>query len=282
MKLVRKGLVLFPVFYPVYDDSEGSEGDAGKAAAEGGAGSGTPTPEKKFSQSDVDRIIKERFKNERTKNEQLVAQLRTVQEQGLTPDARATLEEQIKALEESMMTKEQLAAKGLAETENKYKKTLAEKESEAAAWRSRYERSTIERSLADAGAANGALSAEQLVMMFGNSTRLVQQAGSDGKLTDSFLPVMKFTGVDAEKKPTTMELPVAEAIAHMRENGLHSNLFRHEASPGTGKAGSGGSEGDKAHREPQPEDYKTTAEYGAAYQKWRNNHDVDGRPLTKK
>lgn len=281
MKLVRKGLVLFPVFYPVYDDPDGGgEGDKG---AEGGAGgTGTPTPEKKFSQSDVDRIIKERFKNERTKNEQLVAQLRTVQEQGLTPDARATLEEQIKALEESMMTKEQLAAKSLNETESKYKKTLSEKEAEAIAWRNRYERSTIERSLMDAGSSNGALSADQLVMMFGNNTRLVQQAGSDGKLTDTFIPMMKFTGVDADKKPVSMDLPVAEAIAHMRENNLHSNLFRHDASPGTGKTGTGSSDGDKAHREPMPEDFKNPGDYGPAYQKWRDTHDIDGRPLTKK
>lgn len=281
MLLIRKAK-WFPVFRPFYEGDEGGDGGAGGNAGAAGSSGDANKGEKKFSQADVDRIINERFKAERTKSEKTLAQLRDLQEKGLTPEARESLESQIKNLEESLMTKEQLAAKGLKDTEAKYQKQIGTLEQDVGTWKGRYERSTIERAIMDASSAEGAMEPSQFVMMFGPSARLVQQVGSDGKPTDEFLPMMKFTGVDPEtKKPVQMDLPVAEAIAHMRENKLHSNLFKHNATPGTGKAGAGVGDPDASDREPQPEDFKTPAQYQTAYNKWRDTHDIDGKRLKK-
>lgn len=254
-------------------------GDDKGGTGEGGTG-GTP-PEKKFSQEDVDRIINKRFAKEKADKEQLLAKLTTLQDTAkLTEEERSTLETQIQSLTDSLTTKEQQAALQAKKLEEKYTKERDAVVVERDLWKNRYVDSTIKRSLTDAAIASQAQEPAQLVMMFGHATSLEEQLDSAGKPTGEFVPMMKFQGIDPEtKKPAQMKLPVSEAVQHMRENGLHKNLFKHSGTPGTGEGSGGAGKGKDSGKMPNPSDYATPDLFQDAYQKWRDGHSVDGSPV---
>lgn len=265
------------------NDPAGGNGEGGEGGANGGAGGagGSGGAEKKFTQDDVDRILNKRFAKEKSEKEQLLKQLTTLQDTAkLTEEERTTLESQIQSLTDSLQTKEQQQALAAKKLEEKYTKERDAVASERDLWKNRYVDSTIKRSLTDAAVASNAQEPAQIVMMFGHATSLEEQLDSAGKPTGEFVPVMKFQGIDPEtKKPAQMKLPVSEAIAHMRENGLHKNLFKHTGTPGTGEGGTGTGKGKDNGKMPTPSDYASPELFQDAYQKWRDGHKVDGSTI---
>lgn len=259
-------------------------GAGGTGAGAGGAGAGgAGGDEKKFSQKDMDAAIKNRFKKEREEKEKLVADLQKLQETAtLTEQQKEDLSQKIEALQSSMKTTEQLAAEKAKKLEDKYSVELKKANEDRDLWKGRFTSETIRRAITDAGIGAGALEPTQLVMMFGSATRLVDELDKDGKPTGNFVPMLKFQGLDPEtKKPALLDLPVADAIAHMRDNKLHTNLFGHGATPGTGSSGGGGTGKSGAKGMPEREHYASDSEYSVAYQAWREDHDFDGTPIRK-
>lgn len=289
----RFGVSKVPTAYGPEGDASGGEGqggDSGAGAGSGGnqggnaggaSGNAGAGANKSFTQADVDRILNQRFKKEREEREQMLARFKEIETNGLTPDAREAFETQIQTLQESLQTKEQVSQNRLTEVENKYKKQITGVTTERDTWKTRFERSTIERAIMDAASVNQAEDPSQLIMMFGGSTVLEEQLDEKGVPTGNFAAMLKFRGVDAEsKKPVDLKLPVSEAVAHMREYGLHKNLFKHGSNQGTGKSGTGAG-GGTGSAEPKPEDFSSPAAYSAAYQSWRDTHDANGNPLKK-
>lgn len=286
MKISRMFVNGFSRFIPYYDDTEETpeEKAAREKAEKEEADKNKGGEEKKFSQKDLDKAINQRFKKEREANEKMLKQLEAIQKDGLTPEAKEQLEKQIEALGESLQTKEQTAAQKMSELSKKHEAALKTATETADTWKNRYHKSSIERAILDAANGSEAETPEQLVLMFGPAARLEEEVDAQGKGTGNFVPKMKFKGIDAEtKKPADLDLPVGEAIAHMRENGLHSNLFKHQATPGTGKGGSGTGGGNKGgHEMPIREKFGTDTEFQNAYNGWRDTHNVDGSVIPTK
>jgi hypothetical protein len=279
-------------WYPHYE----GEGDAGAAGAGTGTGTGAGAAsasastssdggndtDKKFTQKDLDALINKRFKAERSQNEKLLQQLQAIQQNGLTPEAREELEGQITRLQESMQTKEQTLQQKMAESEKKYTKLVETTNVEKELWKSRFHKTLVERSILDAAIASDAEEAAQLVLMFGPNTRLEEQVDGAGKGTGEFVAKLKFQGIDTEtKKPVVLDLPPGEAFNHMREHGLHKNLFKHNATGGTGKPASGTSSGNNASKMPERANFATEEDYAVAYQTWRDAYNADGSPTKK-
>lgn len=273
---------------------EGEGEGTGDGGAEGGDKGGDkggakppakpdPKTEKKFSQTDLDRVIDQRFKKEREEKEGLVKQLQQLQDNSnLTAAEKEALASQIEDLNASMRTKEETAALNLKTQEGKYKQQIEGLSGERDTWKTRFVESTKKRSLTDAAVAANAEEPSQIVMMFDSQTRLEEEK-VDGKPTGNYVTMMKFQGIDPEtKKPVTLDMSPAEAFQHMRENGLHKNLWKHGGKPGTGADAGGGGGSKNPGKEPQRDDYASSAEYGKAYQAWRDNYNLDGTPKTQK
>lgn len=264
-------------------DDSGSGSGSGSGSASGSAGTGNAggdppagsgAGEKVFKQADVDRIVKDRLKNERTEKEKLIKDLQTLQQSAsLTAEEKETLASRIESMESSLRTKEEQFALEKKKSEDKFKTELEKVSGDRDIWRTRFDSSMKKRSLLDAAVENNVEEPSQIIMMFESLTRLEEVVDSAGKGTGDFTTKMKFMGIDPEsKKPKEYDLPPSEALAHMRENGLHKNLFKHGATPGTGQGGGG--QGGKAtgdpDKMPEPGDYATQEQFRDAYNKWRN------------
>jgi len=265
-------------FYTWLKKRYGNEG--GEGSGEGGEGT-QPPKEKTFTQKELDGIINKRFAKERTEKEALLKQLQTLQETAqLTSEERSGLEQQIQSLTDSLQTKEQQAALAAKKLEDKYNQEREKLSQERDTWKNRFVDSTIRRALTDAAVSSNAQDPSQIVMMFGSATKLEDVLDGSGKPTGDFAVTMSFQGIDPEtKKPAQLKLPVAEAIQHMRDNGLHKNLFKHTSTPGTGQGGSGEGKGKSQDTMPNPKDYASGDDFQKAYQSWRNTHNVDGTPI---
>jgi hypothetical protein len=265
-------------YYGPEDDAGGAGGGAGgDSGGAGGGDAGGKPPEKTFRQADVDRIVKDRLKNERIEKEKLISDLTKLRDQAsLTTQDRDELSQRIESMEASLRTKEENFEIEKKRAAEKYTRDLDKASQEAKGWQERFTKSTIRRSLTDAAVATNAEDTDQIVMMFSGNTRLEEERDSAGKLTGDFIAMMKVQGIDVEtKKPTMLDLPVREAMQHLRDNGLHKNLFKHGAVAGTGQEGGGNSgkgTGDPS-KMPLPGDYQTTEAFRDAYDKWRNKKD---------
>lgn len=286
---VRNLKYLRKKFFLAYGDEGGDGGTAGGAgtggAGTGGAGTGgagaagsTP-PAKSFTQTDVDAIINKRFAKEKSEKEALIAQLENFkQSAGLSAKEKEDLSKQIEDMQNSLLTKDQQAANEKKNLEKKWSEENKKAKEEIENWKNRFTRSTTIRALKDAERSVGVQEEGQLVLMFENRTRLEEEKDDEGKPTGDFIAKLKFDAKDEEGKKITFDLPVEEAFMKMRELGLHKNIFKHEAKPGTGEnngSGKGGKNSDPS-KMPEPDDYKTSAEYNNAYQKWRDEYNPDG------
>jgi len=139
-----------------------------------------------------------------------------------------------------------------------------------------YASSTIERSLQDAAITGEAIQPRQIVSILGNTTRLTEVLGEDGKPTGRYAPVVTFNDQDKEGKPVTLELSPGDAIKRMRELPEYGNLFKGTAKGGLGEGGgAAGSRGGQPALESLMKD-------PAAYAKWRkDNPDLDLSKLVR-
>jgi hypothetical protein len=196
-------------------------------------------PTKTFTQEQVDNIIRDRLKKQRTEQEKLLSQLEELKtNKNLSDSEKEDLQKQINDLQSISMTKEELAAKEKKELANKYTKELETSKKDIEIWKDRYTKSTIERALIDAAVENKAVRPQQIVDLLVGRTRLVENAGV-------FVPQIKFEGKDKDGKAITLDLPVKEAMVEIKNMvDEYGNLFISDASGGIGlNQNSGGSKG---------------------------------------
>jgi hypothetical protein len=294
MKTNLRVAVAKKLFVPVYDGAndggaangggagEGQGQGQGQGDGKGGEPPGKP-PGKVFTQEELDKIIDKRFAKEKSEKERYVAELKALRESSsLSETEKEKLSGRIDELEQSMLSVEQRAAQERASLEKKHANEVKKYQSEADTWKSRFHESTLSRELTDAAVSAGAEDPSQFVLMFRGLSRLDEEA-EDGKPTGRFIGKIKFEGKDDEGKPTLVDLPIAQAFAKMKEWGLHKNLFRHQANPGTGQGAGGGQGGGgkDPSKMPMRESYSTEEAYRKAYHDWRNNYELDGTPIKK-
>lgn len=259
-------------------DGDGSDDpDPDSNSGDNGGGSLKFTPEQ---QKHIDGLINKRFAKVKKEKETLIAELNTIkQSANLTKEEREQLASRVDELESSILTEQEKAAKEKGKLEKEYKTKLDMTSSERDTWKRRYEDSTIERALTDAAVKHKAANAAQIRMMFRGVTSLVEEKGEDGKPVGSYTPIMKFQGLGEDGKTITdFEMPVEQALKKIKDDGLNANLFEHSGTPGTGgKPGGGSYSGGKdPGKMPVPSDYANSDDFGAAYQKWRDNYNPDG------
>ncbi len=287
MSIKLRVVVAKKLFRPVYDGTGGNDG--------GGEGQGQTPPaqqsqgqppsEKTFTQKELDDIINKRFGKEKSEKEKLVSELKTLKEsKGLTEQEKEQLATRIEDMEKSMLTKEQVAAQERANLEKKHANEVKKFQSESENWRTLFVDSTMTREITDAAVSAGAEFPDQLVMMFKGASRLDTVKDDTGKeIPGRYQTRVKFTGKNEEGEMQDFDLPVHEAFSKMREQKLHANLWKHQATPGTGQgAGSGQGKGGDPSQMPDRDNFKNDADWRVAYDSWRDNYNLDGSPIKKK
>jgi hypothetical protein len=189
-----------------------------------GENNGNPAG-KLFTQDELNTILAENKLNLQKQLAETMSELENAKKGGNTK----ALEGKIQELSDSLLTKEELAKKQLADAENAYKTQLETTTQQSQFWEKSFKSSLVETALSAAAAEHNAFSATQLGMLLAGQAKVVQKTDAKGNPLPEFevkLPV----NIDGK----TVEVPAKEAIGKMRENPDFANLFRVKGTPGAG------------------------------------------------
>jgi hypothetical protein len=217
----------------VFDDP-----GAGAAAGAGAGAGASGTPDKKFSQDEVNRFVAEERRKNSENARALATELEALKTQkNLSSEDRASYEARISELQTQFMTKEEIAKqkeKKLSEDAKKASDTLT---AERDGWKTRFEKSSITRAITSAALKHEAFNESQIVAIVGPGAHLAEMLDSEGKPTGEFEVKVKFTDAGADGKPVTLDLTVEDAVKRLSEKDEFANLFRGKGTGGTGGRG---------------------------------------------
>lgn len=224
--------------------------------------------EKKFSQDDLNRFLADERRKLEKQNKQVITQLENLKKNSeLTSKQKEELETRIEQLQNSFLTKEELAKKEqekLAKQYNQEKESLA---TELTSWKTRYADETVKRSIMDSAVANEAYNPDQIVEILKTKTSLTEDVDEEGKPQGAFTPKVKFKSSDKDGKTITLDLTVPEAIKHMKDTPEKwGNLFKSGVNGGIGATTKpGGKRGLPDFKDP------------VAYREWRKKNPNFGQ-----
>jgi hypothetical protein len=236
-------------------EGEGEGGEGGEGGNGGGAGTGTTTEKKKeipkpgeqnpatgkkFTQDEVNRLLKQDKDAAKVERDKLKAELERLKEQGLTTENMTALQERIDQLANEGKTKEEQTKDALAAKDKEWSKKYDLSLAETKKWRTDYD---TYRSKSEILAEAGKLKAdnpEQVYKILKPDTFMVEKLDANGKGTGEWIPKIRLE-VTEDGITKALELSVPDAIKKMTEMTEHANLFNSGASSGIGGNNNGGS-----------------------------------------
>lgn len=232
------------IWIPIFD---GADNGAGGADGAGGAGNGTGDGKpasgaaggapatKTFTQEQLDKIIEERVKRVKTQHGNAITELEALKAKAqLTQQERDELESRIDGMKTEFMTKEEIANREKSKIEKQLKDETERLTRETEGWKTRFTESTISRAITDAAVQHNAYAPKQVVALLRPNTFLAETLDEDGKPSGNLVPKVKFSDVDKDGKPVTLELEVVQAVKRMTELDEFLNLFKDSSSGGVG------------------------------------------------
>lgn len=235
------GTIAKPFCPPFEGDgsSEGSSsegaGDATTSTSGSSDNSSGGSEERTFNQEAVNKMLAaDRYKH-KEQLQKVMDELDAIKAKStLSNEERSELEQRLEETRNQLLTKEEIAKKDKAKLQEQLSGRINELETELTSFKTKYESETIERNITDAAVNNDAFSPGQIVAMLRPNTRLAEVTGDDGKPTGQMIPRVSLQDVDAEGKPTTLDLTVEEAVKRMREMPNYLNLFKGDGVSGLG------------------------------------------------
>jgi len=231
---MRKNLYRFLLaqpWTPVYDDPPPPPPPAGDPPPP----PKDPPAGKTFTQEEVNAIVAKEKAKHRQEVETRVTELENLKKsKSLTDQDRTQLQTQIDELKNTLLTKEQLAAKEQDRLRNQHKGELDSVTKERDDWKGRYTKATIERSILDSAVAEEGFNPDQFIAVLSPHTRLVEEIGADGNPTGNLVPKVKFQDKDKEGKPVALDLTTGEAVKRMKELPQFANFFKAAVNGGLG------------------------------------------------
>lgn len=193
-------------------------------------------PKKSFTQEEVNAILAKDRKKYEEKTKKTVAELENLKKsKSLTENEKSTLQAKIDELNQSLLTKEELAKKEQDKLVSKHKKELETTISERETWKERFTTNEILRSISDEAHANQAFNPSQIIAILKPLTALREVTDEAGAPIGVFEPRVKYPDKDKDGKKVTLDLSVSEAVKRMKETtDVYGNLFRETAAGGLG------------------------------------------------
>lgn len=200
-----------------------------------GGGGGPPVPEKTFTQAELNAILAEEKKKLQEKSAETIANLKNLERTAnLTAQERDDLKTRIKAMEESLLTKEEKSKKELEETHKAFQDQLKESRLGEDRWRGLYTNSSVENSLTAAASEEKAFNPAQIHALLSSRTVLEEERDTVGKLTGKFVVQVHDTVVAEDGSVKSVKVSVKDAVKKLKESKEHANLFYSDKQGGTG------------------------------------------------
>jgi hypothetical protein len=204
-----------------------------------------PTPGKTYTQAELDKMFADHRKGLQDQNKQMADELQKLRESNsLTQAEKDALDGQIANLKNQYQSKEQAAA---AEAEKLRKQLASETEklsAEGKKWHGEFNNLLIENAIVTGASKHNAASSEQMLDLLRFKAKVVEDVDGDGKPTGKFVAKIPVLVLNPKTNTwETIEYPIVEGIAKMRENPANANLFLTDGKPGFGgnpAAGGGG------------------------------------------
>jgi len=228
-------------------------GAGGAGGTGGGAGGGSP---KVFTQDDVNRFLADDRRKHVQKLEALEgAYKEALENQTLTSEQRAKLQEQLEDVQKRFRSKEQQLEMDKKALEERYNLDTQKLKESAVIWEAKYKSSVTDRALLDAAVTNEAYNPSQIVGLLRPMTRMIEAMGEDGKPTGELIPMVDFPDVDTNTSESIMTRRTPEeAVRRMKELAdQYGNLFKSNvvSGIGSGSATGGLSAGASGHVDPR-------------------------------
>lgn len=222
------------------DGDDAAAAAEAKAAADKAAADKTAADkaaQKLLTQDEVNAIVAKERRESEAKTASHIKELETLKKsQSMSEKDRQQLQARIDEMQNSLLTKEQLAAKERERLETQHKQSQESLKAERDVWQNRFHKSTINTAIVSEASRAEAFDPEGLIALLAPDTRLVEETDSDGKGTDNFVPKIKFKDTDSEGKPVALDLTVPETIKRMKEVPRFAYLFKSTAVGGLGAA----------------------------------------------
>ena len=195
------------------------------------------TKSKKISQEKMNALLaEEKRKHQQVINKQVKELEKLQRSTNLNEQAKSELQGRIEELQNTLLTKEELAAKDTKRLQEEAKKERETLSGERDTWKNRFMQSTTHRALLDEALKADAFNPNTVVALLAPNTRLTEVLDAQGNpIPDNFIPKIKFQDLDKDGKPVTLDLTVPEALKRMRDQpDLYGNLFKSGVSGGLG------------------------------------------------
>lgn len=182
----------------------------------------TPPEAKTFTQAEVDGLMANYRKGLQNDLAQAQAEVEKLRKGG--GDTKG-LQTKIKELQDSLLSKEELARQQIEQTTAKFQQDLATAQQEKQQTHTKYAQLLLSNEVARAAVDNNAFSADQLQVFVGAQSEVVPVTDDKGAPTGDFKVVTKYNDI---------QMTVSEAVAKMREDKRFANLFKVSGIPGVG------------------------------------------------
>ena len=217
------------------------EGDGDPAPEPTNTDPKTPLTGKVFTQEQVNAMLakdKDKAKRER---DQLVQQMQSWAEQGLTTENLTSLQARIDELTNEGKSKETLAKEAQDKMARQHKQEIEKATGESKKWKSEYEKFRLASEIGSAAAAKKARNPKQIQSLLGPMSYFREELGEDKKPTGEYTPRIKMTERDKDGLEVLLDLTVTEAVERLSQTEEHMNLFDSGANGGLGSHNGGGS-----------------------------------------
>jgi len=217
-------------------EGDGEGGDDGDAAAKAAAAAAAAT--KTFTQEEVNKLLANEKRAAQKKIQEQLATLENIQRDGLTPEGKQALEQQIETLRAQSQTEVELAKQKAAKQQKEWEKERQKLTEERDAARREHEQLEVDTILTTAMSMHGvrpqAMGIIKPYMV--QRMRQVPIMDEEGKATGKTRRVIQIEVPDDEdsSKTKSLQLPPEKAVAHLREQEEFAGLFASAATSGTG------------------------------------------------
>lgn len=254
---MRKFFIRINTFFDNEDPEAAAKAAAEKAAAEATAKAAAEATKRSYSQEELEKVLENEKKVHRESTNKLVAELEMLKKsQSLSVAEKDSLQSRIDEINKSLLTKEELAKQERERLEKEKKEQATQLASERDLWKSRFERSMIERSIKDAAQKAAAYSPDVFIALTRNDTFLEEVKAEDGKPTGEFAVKTKLRKVE---NGVTKELQMTpdELVKYMKEQpDTYGYLFKGEKQGGLGGGNASQPLGEVDWKSLTPEQYE--------------------------
>jgi hypothetical protein len=205
----------------------------------------------KEQQEALDAIVKERVQREKAAHADELKAWQT--KIAGTEEERKAYQQRVAELEQQSLTADQIAQRKIAAEKEAADNALKNATTERDTWKKKLLDTTKKASLTNAANTSGAVNADHIMAILERDT-VVQEVG------DKLETVVKLT-VTKDGKTEEQVFTPEQAVAHLKSQPVHKNLFRPEGTGGTG--GSNVEKGKINPNDMSYEDYKKARKSGA-------------------